>query len=184
METGGELAMAVEGTEARAARFRRFVEHHRERAVRLAWRLTGGGRAVAEDVTQEALVAAFRALPRFRDEARLETWFYRILVRKAHSYLRWRRVREVWREAARREPPPPESAPSPELRQRIAAALAALPRSQRECFLLVHGEGFTVREAAAILGKAEGTVKSHLHRALTALRRDLDDLRSVAEGGP
>ncbi len=183
METGGELIMALEGVGDREVRFRAFVEEHRERSVRLAWRLTGGDRAVAEDVTQDALVAAFRALPRFRDEARLETWFYRILVRQAHSYLRRRRVRELWRAAAGKESPPEPTAPDPEQRHRIAAALRRLPQTQRDCFLLVHGEGFTVREAAAIVGKAEGTVKSHLHRALVRLRADLDDLRSPGERG-
>ncbi len=183
METSGELIMTMDAVDDRTVRFRAFVEDHRERAVRLAWRLTGGDPAVAEDVTQDALVAAYRALPRFRDEARLETWFYRILLRQAHSYLRWRRVREAWRVAAGNEPSPEVAAPDPELGRRIAAALGRLPRTQRDCFLLVHGEGFTVREAAAIVGKAEGTVKSHLHRALTALRRELDDLRSAGERG-
>jgi len=177
METSGELTMTMDGVDDRTVRFRAFVEDHREQAVRLAWRLTGGDRAVAEDVAQDAFVAAFRALPRFRDEARLETWFYRILVRHAHSYVRWRRVREVWQAAVGNEPPPEVATPDLDLQRRIAAALASLPQTQRDCFLLVHGEGFTVREAAAIVGKAEGTVKSHLHRALTALRRDLGDLR-------
>ncbi len=183
METSGELIMTMDGVADRTVRFRAFVEGHRERSVRLAWRLTGGDRAVAEDVTQDALVAAYRALPRFRDEARLETWFYRILVRQAHSYLRWRRVREVWRTAAGNEPPPEVATSDPEVRHRIAAALGRLPQSQRDCFLLVHGEGFTVREAAVIVGRAEGTVKSHLHRALIRLRADLDDLRSPGERG-
>jgi len=183
METSGELTMTMDPADDRTARFRAFVAEHRQRSVRLAWRLTGGDRAVAEDVTQDALVAAYRALSRFRDEARLETWFYRILVHQAHSFLRWRRVREVWRAAAGNEPPPEIATADPELSHRIATALARLPQTQRDCFLLVHGEGFTVREAAAIVGKAEGTVKSHLHRALTALRRDLDDLRSHGERG-
>lgn len=183
MATSGELTMTMERVDDRTARFCALVEAQRERSVRLAWRLTGGDRAVAEDVTQDALVAAYRALPRFRDQARLETWFYRILLRQAHSYLRWRRVREAWRSGAGNQPPAEVAVADPEARHRIATALGRLPRNQRDCFLLVHGEGFTVREAAAILGKAEGTVKSHLHRALTALRRELGDLRPAGERG-
>ncbi|MBI3782675.1 MAG: RNA polymerase sigma factor, partial [Deltaproteobacteria bacterium] len=49
-------------------------------------------------------------------------------------------------------------------------------------FVLVHLEGFSVVEAGAILGKAPGTVKSHLHRALASLRHDLDDLRAATDG--
>ena len=49
--------------------------------------------------------------------------------------------------------------------------------------VLVHLEGFTVNEAAEVLGKAPGTVKSHLHRALAKLRLELGDLREDAAGG-
>jgi RNA polymerase sigma-70 factor (ECF subfamily) len=165
----------------REARFRAFVDGHRARAVSLAWRLVGGDAGAAEDVAQQAFLRAWRALPAFREEAALSTWFYRILVRQAASHRRWRFL--AWRGRERllqlRETRP-EAADAPAgdagLRQRIAAALDRLPRGQREVFALVHLEGFTVVEAAAVLGKAPGTLKSHLHRALVALREDLRDL--------
>jgi RNA polymerase sigma-70 factor (ECF subfamily) len=175
-------AIALETSEVEPdleRRFRALVDSHRDRALRLAWRLVGGDEAAAEDVTQEAFVKAYRGLQRFRGEAALETWFYRILVRQAHSYRRWRAVREVYSGGAIDDPPDPfPSAPGdPALRRRIAAALDRLTRSQREAFVLVHLEGFRVRECAEVLGKPTGTVKSHLHRALAGLRRDLADLR-------
>ena len=77
-------------------RFHLFVASHRERARRLAWRLVGGDDAAAEDVIQEAFIKAYRALGQFREEASLATWFYRIVVRQAHNYCRWRTVRETW----------------------------------------------------------------------------------------
>jgi RNA polymerase sigma factor (sigma-70 family) len=58
-------------------------------------------------------------------------------------------------------------------------ALAKLTRSQREVFVLVHLEGFRVRECAELLGKPIGTVKSHLHRALARMRSELADLVEV-----
>jgi RNA polymerase sigma-70 factor, ECF subfamily len=70
----------------------------------------------------------------------------------------------------------------PLLRRRIAKALAQLSRSQKEAFVLVHMEGFSVREAAALMEKPEGTVKSHLHRALQALRSELADLAEDTGG--
>ena len=86
------LAVALELEQ----RFHLFVASHRERARRLAWRLVGGDDAAAEDVIQEAFIKAYRALGQFREEASLATWFYRIVVRQAHNYCRWRTVRETW----------------------------------------------------------------------------------------
>ena len=159
-------------------RFAALVGTHRERARRLAWRLVGGDAAAAEDVTQEAFVKAYQGLARFRGDASLETWFYRILVRQAYNYRRWRAVREAWRgpDAEAAPDPRPVAPGDPALRRRIGRALAALSRYQRESFVLVHMEGFTVREASDILGKPVGTVKSHLHRALRSLRAELADL--------
>jgi DNA-directed RNA polymerase specialized sigma24 family protein len=64
----------------------------------------------------------------------------------------------------------------PALRRRIGDAIAALPRGQREAFVLVHLEELTVAEAASATGRAVGTIKSHLHRALASLRDQLADL--------
>ncbi|MCS6925328.1 MAG: RNA polymerase sigma factor, partial [Candidatus Binatia bacterium] len=162
----------------REERFSAFVASHRERARRLAWRLVGGDDAAAEDVVQEALVRAYRALPGFRAEASLATWFYRILVRQAQNYRRWRAVRALWSGEGRAALPAAVSDGygDPGLRRRIAQALDRLSRRQREAFILVHLEGFTVQECADLLGKPVGTVKSHLHRALTTLRQELVDV--------
>ncbi len=162
--------------------FSTFVALQRDRARRLAWRLVGD-EAAAEDVTQEAFVRAYQALDRFRGEASLETWFYRILVRQAHNYRRWRAVRTLWQPDSGEEPVDPTASVQgdPGLRRRIAHALGQLSRRQREAFVLVHLEGFTVRECADFLGKPSGTVKSHLHRALRKLRTELADLDEGAD---
>ena len=76
MSTTSAITMTV----TREARFATFVEAHRERTVGLAWRLLGGDRAAAEDVAQQAFLSAWRALPRFRDEAALSTWLHRIVI--------------------------------------------------------------------------------------------------------
>jgi len=176
----GEFVVALpkSAQPALEARFEQFVASHRDRAMRLAWRLVGGDADAAEDVVQDALVNAYRGLRGFRSEAKLETWFYRIVVRQAYSHLRWRNVRERF---ASVDPeltmqPDPEPSTDPALRARIVRALNSLPRNQRDAFVLVHMESFTVREAAEIMHKAPGTVKSHLQRALGKLRTQLGDV--------
>src|SRR5262245_49952412 len=139
--------------------------------------LVGGNAAAADDVLQDALCRAYRSLASFRGEASLETWFFRILVRQAHNYRRWRYVRELWTGAPLHDPPAPAVAQGdPALRERIRAALEQLPAAQREVFLLMHWEGFSVAECARILGKAEGTVRSHMGRSRNALRSALRDV--------
>lgn len=173
----------LDGRDALDERFRAFVVSHRERAVRLAWRLVGGDAAAAEDVAQDAFVRAHQALARFREESSLATWFYRILVRQASSHRRWRAVRERFAGAVESDPPDPVTTEAdPALRRRIARALDALTRKQREAVVLVHLDGFTVSEAAEILRTPTGTLKSHLHRALVKLREELSDLRPAPEG--
>jgi len=184
MVSGAAAAGGSIAAESLEQRFTAFVATHRERARRLAWRLVGGDAAAAEDVTQEAFVKAYRALGRFREDSKLETWFYRILVRQAHNHRRYRAVRLRWSGSSGGDAPDPSPWPArdPGLGRRIARALDRLTRRQREAFILVHLEGFTVRESAALLGKPTGTVKSHLHRALRMLRAELADLWDV-DGG-
>ena len=163
----------------RAEEFARFAEARRERALRLAFRLLAGDEATAEDVVQNAFFRAHRALAGFRGDASLDTWFYRILVREVQRHRRWQSLRR-WlaldsEESLRAVDPRPTRDPG--LRRRIAGALEKLSAGQREVFVLVHLEELTIAESAEVLGKAVGTVKSHLHRALTALRVELADLR-------
>jgi len=157
--------------------FDAFVAEHRDRAVALAWRLVGGDGAAAEDIAQEAFLRAYRSLHRFRGDAKLSTWFYRILVNEVKRYQRWRWVRQRRAAESAEEPPDPRPmAGDPALRQRVARAMARLSHGQREAFVLVHLEGFTVQEVADLTGRADGTIKSHLHRALRRLREQLADL--------
>ena len=156
-----ELPAAPVGLEER---FSEFVASHRDRARRLAWRLIGGDEDAAEDVVQDAFVKAYRALSRFREDSSLETWFYRILVNQAHKHRRWRAVRQRWSAVWDEEQVVSfVDAGDPALQRRISQALAKLTRRQRE--------------TGNLLGAPEGTVKSHLHRALKALRIELADLQ-------
>lgn len=160
-----------------------FVNAQQDRAVRVAWRLSGGDSAAAEDIAQEAFIKAWRGLHGFRSDAKLSTWFYRILVNEARRYRRWRAVRDRWNRmwASDVSEAHTPTLPDPSLQRRIAQALDCLPQGQREVFVLVHLEGFTVEQTARQLGKADGTVKSHLHRALRGLRAQLGDLHTASD---
>ena len=121
--------------------FAELVMHHQDRAIRLALRLLSGDRAAAEDVVQEAYLRAHRGLSRFRGDARLTTWFDRIVVREAYRHHRrpWRRwlAGEEPQDHVQPERPSP---PDPLLQDRIHASLERLTMHQRTVFVLMHLE--------------------------------------------
>lgn len=156
--------------------FAAFFEKEAERAHRLAWRLVGGDGSAAEDVAQDAFVKALRALPGFRGDAKLSTWFFRILVREASNHRRWAGLRRLWADPdaeVERQRDRLEVARDPIAHAQVRAALDRLTGMQRQVFVLARLEGFTAREVAELLGKSEGTIKTHLRRALASLRADL-----------
>ena len=135
-------------------------------------------RALAEDLVQEALLLAWKGLPRFRAGSNLKAWLLRILVNRVISDRRRRRVDEVEMDASYNEPVEPESAIqtviSAEEAERIRAALSLLPFEPRQAIVLRFYAGMTIPEIAEMLGWREGTVKSRLHRALRQLRDALE----------
>lgn len=169
---GVELATSQE----RDAAFERFVVTHHERAVRLAWRLTGGDRGAAEELAQESFVVAYKKLASLRDLDALEGWFFRIVARRSANHRRWIAVRTRVLRMFAPEPVAAMPPPEPTLRARIDAAMAGLSDAQRMVFVLVYLEGFTLDQAAGLLGRAPGTVRTHLHRALKSLRRELAEV--------
>ncbi len=166
----------------RSAEFQRFVESEQRRAIALAWRLLGRDRAQAEDIAQKAFLKAWRGLHRFRDDAKLQTWFHRIVVNEVRSYQRWNQLRRRLWAPEEAGATVGENAPRGDfaLRRRINSAIDSLSPPQREVFVLVRLEGLTVEEAAMVVGRAPGTIKSHLHRALKHLRSQLAGLYEEA----
>ena len=147
---------------------------HWPRAHRAAW-LVVHDAAAAEDVAQEAFLAAVRALERFDRRRPFGPWLHRIVVNRAIDYARARDVRrevpaDVVAEAAGADT---RDAPSGEL----LGALALLAPEQRAVIVLRHLLGYTPGEIAAILELPRGTVNSRLRRGLDALA---DPLREEA----
>lgn len=121
----------------------------------------------AEDVAQDAYLAAFRSWDRF-DGTDVRAWLYTIGLRLAFNH---RRGRRRWLAAIGRvEPRPWTDRSDPDL----WAALARLDQSTRSALLLNILDGYTQAEIAGMLGAPEGTVASWISRGRAALRRELD----------
>ncbi len=152
-----------------------FEELYRRYAPRvhgLCLRLTGQ-REAAEDCTQEAFVAAWRALSRFEQRSRFSTWLQSIAVRTVLARRRGLRlVHEVGEPAdGLPEVADPGHGPPPLDAER---AIANLPEGARHVLVLVGLYGYSHAEAAELLGLAEGTTKAQLHRARMLLAEALD----------
>lgn len=163
------LARAAAGD--RAA-FACLVRAHQAYLRQFLRRLTRGQSDWADELAQEALLAAWRGLAGFRGEARFRSWLSRLAV---NAYLRQRE----------RQPPvealaePPEGAASdfaPALGQRLdlARALAQLREPEREAILMCCYAELSHAEAAELLGWPLGTLKTHVLRGRAHLRELLE----------
>jgi RNA polymerase sigma-70 factor (ECF subfamily) len=140
----------------------------------LAFRVLGD-RDRMDDALQEAYVRAFRALPRFRGDARMGTWLFRITYNACLDELaRGRKVTHVsLDELVEQASGAPQPSEDLAIRAEVAAALRALPEDERAVVFLVDVHGFDYAGAAEIVGVPVGTVASRLNRARLSLRRAL-----------
>lgn len=169
------LVLAAQRGEMEA--FSELVRRHQRRAYAVA-------RAIvithedAEDAVQDAFLHAYRALHRFLPDQAFGAWLHRIVANASLDITRRRKVRdadELPESIASQFRDPAESA---ELRSRLRDALAQLPARQRSVIVLHDVEGFKHAEIGRLLGIPEGTARSDLHYARSALRRLLDKFRS------
>jgi RNA polymerase sigma-70 factor, ECF subfamily len=127
--------------------------------------------AAAEDIAQEAFLAALRALDRFDRRRPLGPWLHRIVVNRA---IDWSRAR-----ALRPETGTVPDGPAPDedrgLGEDVVAALAALGHEHRAVVVLRHLLGYTPGEIATMLDLPRGTVNSRLRRALDSLAIALEE---------
>ncbi|MGX7825761.1 RNA polymerase sigma factor [Actinokineospora sp. 24-640] len=159
-----------------AGAYAELVRAHAGPALRAA--LLFGAGADAEDVVQESLVKAYRALGGFRDGAPFRPWLLRIVANETRNLVRSRRRRGATEAAAAEPEFPADPAASAAQRQRRAellAAVAALPERHRQVVTCRYLLDLDERETATVLGWPRGTVKSRLSRALRTLRVELED---------
>ena len=126
----------------------------------------------AEDAVQDAMLRAYRALPRYQEQTQFRAWLFQILANRCRS------LRHTWRRWAERHAPieaaadlgTPPAAGSPEDFQRLTAMIAQLPGQMREAFLLKHGEGFCYEEIAQQTGASIPALKMRVKRARELLQ--------------
>jgi RNA polymerase sigma-70 factor, ECF subfamily len=165
-----EAALVRAAQRGSAEAFAELFRRHWPRAHRAAWLVVHDATA-AEDVAQEAFLAAVRSLDRFDRGRPFGPWLHRIVVNRAIDYARARELRrEVTGTIAESPTFDARDAPADDL----LAALAALPPDQRAVIVMRHLLGFTPGEIARALGLPRGTVNSRL-------RRGLDGLQEVVE---
>jgi RNA polymerase sigma-70 factor (ECF subfamily) len=154
--------------------FDALVRLYDRRLRGLAFRLLGDPDRM-DDAMQEAYVRAFRALPRFRGDARVGTWLFRITYNACLDELARARKSSYQPldelvEAASDAPPVGEAIAA---RSEVGIALSSLPSEERAVVFLVDAHGYDYAAAADILGVPVGTVASRLFRARRALRKAL-----------
>jgi len=168
--------------------FDEIVRQHQRRVYRIMFLLVRNA-DVADVLTQECFVRAFEKRSSFRGECRIDTWLLKIAVNLVRDHARSRRA-SFWKrlvglaDADSEELPNafPDHGPSPErtviARRQLEAvwALAAeLPERQKTIFLLRFAEELELADIAHVLGLKVGSVKTHLFRAVNAVREKLKE---------
>ena len=155
--------------------FERLYRDNERRVFALCLRLSSNPE-LAEELTQEVFIRAWKKLGSFRGQSAFSSWLYPLTVNVARSERRsrMRRLARVFPtdDVAALEPPP--RSPTPETGFDLEKAMATLPPGARAVFVLHDVEGRTHEEIASLLGLATGTSKAQLHRARRLLREALE----------
>ena len=163
------------------ASFVDFVSARWSRLCRTAYLLTAGNESAAEDLLQSAMERTYAQWARVRRMEAPEAYVRKVMVNSAISARR----RPGWRLEWPRAVVPENSIPAEDSgvvdRALMWPLVCALPERQRAVVVLRYYEDLSEAETADVLGCTVGTVKSHAHRALRALRRGLDQTSAQAE---
>jgi RNA polymerase sigma-70 factor (ECF subfamily) len=157
------------------AAWRQLYDQHFQRVYRLVLRL-GVPERDAADVCQEVFLRVHRGLERFRGEAQLATWVYRIALNEARRWGRLRGIRQALLALYLREPRGAADGPDSALERaegwrELAGVLDRLKPRLRETFVLFEVEELSLDEVSAVLGVGAETVKSRIKRARAEFER-------------
>lgn len=191
-----EMTCVKLAAEGNADAFETLVMKYQGPIYNLCFRLTGNWEDAA-DMTQEAFLKAWNALPRFHFDSAFSTWLYRLASNACLDHLRYQKrhpgvsltaedgegasqVMDVSDDA----PTPEEAAIAAEERARLRRAMNALDPEQRQILTLRAINGLSYTDIADILDVKEGTVKSRLARARIALRNKFERMGNDSAFSP
>ena len=163
-----------------------LVERHQKKMLNIAYRMMGNYEDAC-DVVQEAFLSAYRSLKTFRGESRFSTWLYRIVVNHTKNRLIQVKARSHYEGPGMDDPTEAEGGRSPchapscevslieqiekrELHEKVQKCIGSLDDEYREILVLRDIQGFSYDEIRDILKIPDGTVKSRLFRARTAMK--------------
>lgn len=162
-----------------------LVALYRPRVLRYV-AFTIGDLDLAESITQDCFLKAYNARASFRGDCAISTWLFSIANNLIRDQLRtkkfqfWRKARATAVDVTEMASLLPSGASSPEARllaqertKQVAIAVENLSENQRKVFLLKFSEDLDMAEIATVTGMPINTVKTHLHRAVTAIRTNL-----------
>lgn len=168
-----------------------LVLKYQHRIVKLIMRYVKDP-AEAMDVSQEAFLKAYRAIPRFRGDSAFYTWMYRIAINTAKNHLVAARRRPLeyaseiaepeqfdWHMNLQDADSPEREAMGDELRKIVEETIAGLPDDLRSAIVLREVDGLTYDEIAQVMECPVGTVRSRIFRAREAIDRNV---RPVLDG--
>ncbi|MCE9621897.1 MAG: RNA polymerase sigma factor [Actinomycetia bacterium] len=154
-----------------AAEFEAFLRVHDQAVRRMAYRLVGGD---VDDVLQAAYLKAFEQRRSFRGDSSPQTWLFTIAYRTALDHLRSGRRRAARQQRAATLTEVGDRSDAVADRMAVKAALDELPIDQRVILLLIDGQDMSYDDAATVLGIANGTIASRIHRARAAIKTAIE----------
>ena len=183
-----DLELVAQAAAGGRAEFGELVRRHGS-AVRGLLRRMGADPALADDIAQDAFLAAFEQIAEFRGEGAFQAWVKRIAARLYVK--RWRRDRreDLFAETPQDDTRPRVGEAGAVARIDLDEALSGLSPVERLCVSMCYGAGLSHSEAAVALNTPLGTVKSHVKRGMDKLRSRLapepglnDDQRAACHG--
>ena len=178
-----EIELIYKAQKGDSFAFEQLMSSYDRQVLSLAYSIVGNPDD-AQDIYQEALISAYKALPKFRMQSDFFTWLYRIAVNKAITFKRKNlkyQIESITKSDSDSygsdhdlrislSETPEEVTIQNELKELIEEAVLLLSSQERMAFVLCHQQGYKLREAAELMNCSLGTVKSYLFRSREKLK--------------